>query len=111
MPRDAIWYCEQCNYELAGLPPQGQCPECGHPYDTKARKGVRDSAHAQRRVDRIMRLVGSSVYFMLAVCVMICAGLLSFVARTPNKPLIVGGIIAGILVLGGVVSLLRDKDS
>src|SRR4051812_13894108 len=25
--------CPDCDYALAGLPPEGVCPECGRPYD------------------------------------------------------------------------------
>lgn len=28
-------HCPQCGYQLAGLPSEGTCPECGHAYDPR----------------------------------------------------------------------------
>jgi hypothetical protein len=37
-------HCLGCHYQLAGLPEQGACPECGRPYD----RGMAASEGGQR---------------------------------------------------------------
>jgi predicted nucleic acid-binding Zn ribbon protein len=31
VPAESDWLCEGCGYVLSGLPPNGNCPECGQP--------------------------------------------------------------------------------
>jgi len=45
--RAATRHCRACWYDLKGLPLQGQCPECGTPYDREA-QAEQEAMHTHR---------------------------------------------------------------
>ncbi|MCC6580850.1 MAG: hypothetical protein IT440_10445 [Phycisphaeraceae bacterium] len=101
--------CGKCGYSLTGLPRRGNCPECGHPFDQMTGRGLKRAMTPEERGDRVLRLariIGLVVFAMLA---MVCGGLLSMIAVTPRKPLILAGVVASLCLVGAVADYVMGR--
>ena len=85
--------CTRCTYDLTGLAPVGQCPECGNPYDVDTGQGAASQAEfaSERRRTRYRT-------FGLAAAVLASGCLLSAWLSTVG-PLFFSAIPAALLVL------------
>lgn len=81
--------CPHCGYDLAGLPDEGSCPECGAPFDAGA---MRPPEHV---VDRYFK---SIILGIITVSVLVCGGALSPLLSNPMALILPSIVIA--LVFG-----------
>ncbi|QDU34887.1 hypothetical protein KS4_29630 [Poriferisphaera corsica] len=104
--------CENCDYELLGLPAQGSCPECGHFYNKLTGKGIANSKrNSVQKFDRLMLRARTIALASIAVIIMLIGVILSFNSPTPGIPLFVSGIIAFVFLLATVLSFLSEKTA
>ena len=104
--------CNNCGYDLAGLPARSHCPECGQAYDTHAREGVVRPTDRTQRVERLWRRTRTILLLVSTVLMIACTGMCTVVYRFPNlkKPLIIGTLFTLVLALAAATSYLYEKD-
>ncbi|MEM6504821.1 MAG: hypothetical protein AAF711_05095 [Planctomycetota bacterium] len=83
--------CHDCGYDLTGLPPQGECPECGTRYDIHSIYRA-TQAHEPAFVKHV-KWVALTAF---TVMVLVCGGALSIQS---DRPL---GVVALTLIIAGV---------
>lgn len=107
--------CRHCSYDLTGLRRKGKCPECGQEYDMITGAGIAaGAAEAHRRGDRLMAKLRTAMLLLGVVMVMSCGGLLSALAYTWGgnwlRPLAIAAVVAGVLLMGAVLSYLSLRE-
>lgn len=78
----AFWFCIKCGYDLGGLSPEGQCPECGE----EVRASLRRNHLANRPpwfAGRLRRGLGFVLYGILAWLALIIASPIVSVLTMP----------------------------
>lgn len=104
--------CDHCGYDLGALRrAAGTCPECGQPYDLMRGQGVSTGGAAERhrRGDRVMTGLRTAFLALLALGLLGCGGMLSWLAKNPWPPLLTFGLFAAVAALAAVVSALSGR--
>lgn len=96
-------YCDNCGYELLGLPMSGKCPECGHPYGLGA---ARD-----RRLPLLVRHGFSLGLAILAGMILTCGGVMSIWSTKPVQLVATTLVIFVVFGTGAVLIFLNEKKS
>ena len=103
--------CDRCGYDLVGLARQGRCPECGQYFDVYSGEGLYSGVSARhRRGHRLMARLRTVLIALATVMVMVCGGLMSFVARNPARAIGIASVIAAVGVLAAITSFVCEKD-
>lgn len=94
--------CRNCGYNLLGLPPEGNCPECGEPIGASRKTSlIRDAnPHWARQVALGAKLI------LAGVIGQYLAGFAIFVVAAGGQVMIPGVINAGLGVVGAGVCAL-----
>lgn len=90
--------CRKCRYDLAGLPTQGQCPECGNHYNVDQRRGIITN-DPQERGEAVMRWVKLGCLGTATLGLLVCGGVLSWLLEHPT-PAASCALIALVMGLG-----------
>ena len=98
--------CEKCGYDLRGLPQRGGGPECGNSYDKDNFAGIAKPDNIYRKSETIAFWLKIMALVFGGIVIMGCSGVLSFFAKTPEKPLITGGVICGMMILIAIAMIL-----
>lgn len=97
-------HCQFCGYDLTGLTPTGECPECGKRYNMNA-------PYRQYRPDHpITRYYAAIAMGLLTFCIVACGGLFAAVARRPLPLIITTLLIASVTALGAFVYWWQAKE-
>jgi hypothetical protein len=109
---DYLPQCSKCGYDLLGLPERGGCPECGNPYNLSTGQGMVRPVTPEERGAKLLGRLRTITLLGMAGFVILCSGLLSRIAVSPRKPLAAGALVAGLLIVLGVLSIFveRQKD-
>ncbi len=102
--------CGRCGYELTGLADLGKCPECGNNYDVGRNIGLRTSANAQKPKAWPLKHLRTIVIALCGACVIMCAGLLSLVAKSPSKVWASATVVLAVIAVATAVSYLSERD-
>lgn len=99
--------CQQCGYDLLGLPSEGLCPECGQAYDRASGRGIASRAAAElERGDRIALYAKVGILVMLGLVAVGLAVAGAWMTANWQRALMIGGTIAGALfAMAGMVWL------
>ena len=97
--------CGKCGYELVGIAQAGTCPECGRYYNLGTGQGT-----TQRRAPWLLRHVRTLAMVAFAAVILVCSGLISLAARNALGLVLTGLLIAGVVLLGAVVSYMSEKQ-
>lgn len=113
-PSDTI-QCSKCGYDLLGLPPKGECPECGQRYNVAIREGTTDPKYASRdKFDWFMRRARTLILIVLALFVMMCGGALQWFISAGRaywgRASGVAMVVAVVILLAALASYLTEKD-
>ncbi|MBL4700638.1 MAG: hypothetical protein JKX85_05195 [Phycisphaeraceae bacterium] len=101
--------CAKCGYDLRGLPQRGGCPECGSTYNKDTLNGIASLNSAYRRSENISFWLKIAALILSALMIMGCAGILSYFAKTPSKPLVTGGFMCCMLLLIAIAMIVLKK--
>lgn len=102
--------CGKCRYPLAGLPAKGTCPECGHEYNIPERIGLDSFSTRKRRTDRGLAVARTITLFVLAALVFSLGLCLIPFASEPTLPTCNLSLIAVVLVMGGIMSWIYQRQ-
>lgn len=107
MPDFSAKPCDQCGYDLTGLPRQGNCPECGQCYDLATGRGVSAPSRLGRSLhaDRL-RTLGCAA---LALLVLVCGGALALLAKHPLEVIGFVGLVAILFALAALTSYFYES--
>lgn len=97
--------CGNCGYELVGIARVGRCPECGQPYNLVSGQGT-----TARRVPWLLRHIRTAALVAFTLLILVCSGLLSLVADNALGLVLTGFLIAGVVLMGAVLSYMSEKQ-
>jgi predicted ATP-dependent serine protease len=108
--------CANCGYELVGMGSRGSCPECGTYWNALTGENIEaGGAERRRRVGKAVDRIRTVVLVVAAGVMLVCGGLLSWAAHAAGgnvlRPVVIAGIIAGLLVLAAVTSFVYEDDA
>lgn len=112
MVRLRFAFCGECGYDLQGLPQDGVCPECGSTYDKSSRRGVSEHGESAARLgqrERRMAKLRTVGLFTAAGLVLVGGVTIGMMSKTPEGPMIAGGMLAVLLTLAGLMSVLDQR--
>lgn len=100
--------CAKCSYDLTGLPLEGRCPECGHPFDRQRGLGVKVMPTAEERGDRLMKIIRTVALTLATLFVM----LITVVLWAIGYPKVIGiGLITSLILgLAAITSYLSLRE-
>ena len=102
-------FCDQCDYELIGLPPKGKCPECGQRYDVNRHVGVRDQQTAEQRGVLIAKRIRTAIFILMSLGAA-ALGLYVQIAGKKDYALAVGIFVAVMFLMAAVMSYMSQKE-
>lgn len=106
--------CAKCGYDLRGLPVRGGCPECGNSYDKNNFSGIAKPDNIYRKSETVAFWLKILALVFGGMAVMGCSGILSLFALHPEKPLITGGVMCGMMILIAIAMItlkwLEDRE-
>lgn len=113
-PRDAMdigkaYHCEECEYDLTGLPEVGRCPECGRRYNTRSGFGVQIGDTAPVNANWFALHQRTLMLVAAALLLSCCAGRFSGRISSGGTAISISGALAILLLLGAVVSYLFEN--
>ena len=95
--------CHHCGYDLTGLNPGGDCPECGKRYDKLSRYQV-----SHRPVHPIVRYWKAIFLAVVTFLILVGGGLLSLLASKPIGLILLTIVVAALPAFGAVVYALAE---
>ena len=101
-------HCIHCGYDLRGLSFAGQCPECGSRYDKSIGMGIKEELTPETRGARLMARIRTIFLAVLAVMVVGCGGLVTWLSGRP-RAVWLGVLVGAVLVLATVTSFVYEK--
>ena len=107
MPRENP-QCGKCGYDLSGLSFSGTCPECGEPFNTRTGKGLRNELDAFYRADALVARIRTIILGLIAVCILVCAGVLQLASTASVRPVVVGMIFFLLMAMATLTSYLYE---
>ncbi len=110
MPSHEDRICVNCGYDLHGLAHRGRCPECGQAYDIFSGEGLSADDTPGRRQPRWVMHLRTIILAVFALVMLACGGLFSMVSQKPMRPVILGGIVAGVFALAALVSFVYERE-
>jgi hypothetical protein len=102
-------HCSKCNYDLAGLPGAGNCPECGQRYWITRGVGIGKGETATTRGSRLLRRIRTILIAGAAVLVVAVGFIVQLTLKTKNA-ISTGLGVGGLLMICAVLSYALEKD-
>lgn len=99
--------CSKCGYDLTGLNAVGRCPECGQPFNTKTRKGMKSDKDDMYRADRIFKQVRIGLLLVGGFLILSCAGMGVLPTRRAAG---IAASIAVVMLLGALAAYATDRE-
>lgn len=101
--------CKKCKYDLVGLKPIGNCPECGTTYNFFTGEGLYSFADITGRSDRILARIRTLALVGLTLLVATAFTIVGLM-RGQQAAWWLGGFFTFIIGLGALYSYVSEKN-